>query len=252
MSFAFLPEWSDVLPREGGHLVVLRGGGGKTALLEAMADALGATGLPVAVARSGADGRLDRPGLVRCPLDSLSGGAAPRLHVVAADGGPVGLTPAEVDDLGGALPDHVVIYETDSGAGRDVVRGRAADLPLRTSLLVTVAGLGAVGRPSGELAPPSAPLPETWLTPTDDGPVWSWDGLRALLEQLPDRPAGAAAPPPALPALLGLDDCLDSVGLFACLGRLMSSPRFPLVMIGDTSGPAPRLRTACVDAPERP
>ena len=70
MNFAFLSDWTEILPREGGHLVTLRGGGGKTALMSALADALGAAGVPVAVARDGADGPLDWPGLVRAPIDA--------------------------------------------------------------------------------------------------------------------------------------------------------------------------------------
>lgn len=252
MNFAFLPDWSGFLPRDGGHLIVLRGGGGKTALMAALAKALAAADVPVALARSGADGPLGIPGLDRRPVDTLSGPAPDRLHVVAPDGGAGGLDPAAVDVLGAVLPEHVVLYEADSGCGRPVARSAAVALPTRTSLLITVVGLGAIGRPAPDPTPTEAPLPEAWLTPTDAGPVWSWDGLLALLDDLPDRPVRAAEPPPALIALLGLDACRDSLGLFDCLGRLMVVPGRPLVLLGDTSGPEPRLRTAYALAPESP
>ena len=250
MSFAFLSEWSAFLPREGGHLIVLRGGGGKTSLLAAMADALGEAGVPTAVTRGGDDGSLDWPDLHVCPIDALPTAPPARLHVTAPGGAPGGLPPADIDALVDALPEHVLLYEVDSGVGHSVVRSVADVLPARTSLLLTVAGLDAIGGDARDATPPDRPVPSDWLSPGDDGPVWSWDGLRALLADLPDRPPGAEAPTPHLPALLRLGACRDGVGLFDCLGRLMDPSRCPLVLLGDTSGPEPRLRTAYLDGEE--
>jgi hypothetical protein len=148
---------------------------------------------------------------------------APRLRdaaaaALAADGaatlscalGPGGLGPDEVDALAAGHPDLVVLA-ADATAG--------AVLPARTSLAVPVVPLSGVE-------------------------ARGWD---ALLDDL-CGPAGliarAGAGTPAAPALLRLDDCLDSIGLFAALDRLMEERGVPLFVLGEVRGPAPRLRTA--------
>ncbi len=249
VSFGFLPSWHDILPREGGHVVTLRGAGGKTRFIQAMTGVLRSENLSVAVARDGADESLDWPGLVRSLPTDLPADD-PLLHVVAADGGTGGLTPTEVDELGGVLQDHVLFYETASGVGRHRVGETAATLPARTSLLVTVCDLGVVGHTADSVFGPDAPIPASWLTPHDDRSVWSWDGLVAWLGAQTACPEGAATPPPQLVVLLGMDECLDSIGLFACVGRLMDELEIPLVIMGDTSGPEPRLRSAYTLAPD--
>ncbi len=247
MSFGFLEDWHGILPREGGHVVTLRGGDGKTALIEAMSTVLVAAGVPVAVARDGADGPLAWPGLIRCPLDALHF-EHHLLHVVAADGGTGGVTPEQADELGGALPDHVLFYEIDSGTNRPAMISAAGALPKRTSLLITVCGLDAIGQPAATLFADTDRIPNAWLTEMDGQRVWSWDGLVAWFASLPDGSTATGAPAPQVAALLMMDECLDSIGLFTCLGRLMDEHGLSLVMMGDTSGPAPRLRTAFTEA----
>ncbi len=148
---------------------------------------------------------------------------APRLRDAAAaaltaDGaailsctlGPDGLAPDEVDALAAQHPDHVVLAV-------DVTAG--AVFPARTSLAVPVVSLS-------------------------DAAARGWD---AMLDELcgPDgllaRPAAGT---PAAPALLRLDDCLDSLGLFAALDRLMEARGVPLFVLGEVRGPEPRLRAA--------
>jgi hypothetical protein len=160
------------------------------------------------------------------------------------------VTPDQADDLGAALPDHVLLYETGSGTNRPVVLGSADTLPARTSLLVTVCGLDAIDQPAGTLFADTDPIPDAWLTTLDGRRVWSWDGLVAWLASLPACPTADGTVAPQVAALLMMDECLDSIGLFGCLGRLMDERGLSLVMMGDTSGPAPRLRTAFTQAAE--
>ncbi|MBU1073952.1 hypothetical protein KKG45_11960, partial [bacterium] len=105
MNFAFLDEWHGFLPRTGGHVIVVRGGGGRSDLLRAMSRVLAAEGVPVAVIGMGGD---DPEGVRFSPL---------------------------------TLSDHVVLYETAVDAATET------DLPRRASLVITVSGLAAVGRP---------------------------------------------------------------------------------------------------------
>jgi len=243
LTFGFLENWHGFLPDEGGHVVTLRGGGGKTSLMEVLSTVFVAAGVPVAVARDGADSPLDWPGLMRCPLNALHTGY-PRLHIAAADGGTGGVTPEQADELGGVLPDHVLLYEADSGASRPAMISNAGVLPTRTSLLITVCGLDVVGQPAAKLFADADRIPDAWLTELDGKHVWSWDGLVAWFGSLPAGSTAVDDSVPQVAALLMMDECLDSIGLFACLGRLMDERGFSLVLMGDTSGPAPRLRTA--------
>jgi hypothetical protein len=146
---------------------------------------------------------------------------APRLRdaaaaAIAAEGvacrccglGDGGLDAAAVDDLAGEQPGSVVLA---AAASADPV------LPARTSLVMPVVPLtGFAERGWDE------------LTDVVCGPV-------GLLSR-------AAPGTPAAPALLRLDDCLDSIGLFAALGRLMAERDVPLLVLGEVRGPQPRLR----------
>lgn len=118
--------------------------------------------------------------------------------------------PADVDALAAAHPDRVLL-----------VAAPAADaaLPARATLAVPVVPLTGAGE-------------------------GAWD---ELVERIcgPDGLLARAGPGvPAAPALLRLDDCLDGIGLFAALDRLMAPPGVPLLVLGEVRGPQPRLRAA--------
>ncbi|MBK9302770.1 MAG: hypothetical protein IPM94_02460 [bacterium] len=138
---------------------------------------------------------------------ALAAEGAPCLCVGADPGGN---DPADLDAFAAAHPDRVLL-----------VAAPAADaaLPARATLAVPVVPLTGSAQ----------------------------DGWDALVERIcgPDgllRRAGAQVP--AAPALLRLDDCLDSIGLFAALDRLMAPPGAPLLVLGEVRGPQPRLRAA--------
>ncbi|HPF35881.1 MAG TPA: hypothetical protein P5571_09950 [Candidatus Krumholzibacteria bacterium] len=136
--------------------------------------------------------------------------------------------------------DRLVLTELDPGRGGHV---RPPVLPpdpwpRRTSLAVVVQSLAPLGRPAREILPGAADDP------------WTWDDAFAALGlELARVPAGV----PVLAALLQLDACDDGIGLFAYLDRVMGEGAVPVVVLGDTSGPRPRLRTAYRDDgdPER-
>jgi NAD(P)-dependent dehydrogenase (short-subunit alcohol dehydrogenase family) len=124
--------------------------------------------------------------------------------------GPTGLDAAAVDVLAAEHPGRVVLVAAATAV---------AALPARTSLALPV-------------------------VPLTSAPERDWD---ALLDEI-CGPAGllacAAAGMPAAPALLRLDDCLDSIGLFAALDRLMEERGVPIFILGEVRGPQPRLRAA--------
>jgi hypothetical protein len=151
-------------------------------------------------------------------------------------GGP--LEVADLDALGGLLPDHVVLAELGAGDPAPLPQPQPIVWPVRTSLAVVVCGLDRVNSPRQRIDP-AAVLPEGHFTATERGAVWSWTGLELWLQ--------ANLPPQGVPrvaALLRLDDCDDAIGLFAAAGRIMAGIDVPVILMGDTSGPAPRLRTA--------
>jgi len=189
LNFAFLDAWHRFLPRDGGHVVVIRGGGGRDDLLRAVRRVLEEEGVPV-------------------------------------------VETADLDDVERRLAvsgDHVVLHAPPPGA--------AVDLPRSTSLVLTVTGLSDVGCAPGPAATGAEPVPAAWLTPGESGPVWSWDGVLAYL-------ADAAPTVPHAAALLEMEACDDSPGLFDCVGRIMSDLGIPLVLLGDAAGDARGLRTA--------
>lgn len=235
MSFAFLSDWTDLLPREGGHLVAVSGFGGKSALIEAMAGFYAAAGIPAVVSAPGFEAALPRLDWSEIGV----GVVTPPLFEIVDSGGP--LDAVRLDALGERLPDHVVLAEIGSGNPAPLPVAAAPVWPGRTSLAVVVAGLAAVDRPRDRIDPLGL-LPDSHFTETDRGQLWSWPGLLRWCEEraLPDLPADV----PAALALLQLDACDDALGLFETIGRFMDEKAVPVVLIGDTSGPEPRLRTA--------
>ena len=250
--FMFLDQWHEILPREGGHVVSVFGGGGKSSLLEAMCAALVDAGVPVCVTTTTRTEPLDWPDLVVLEHADLAAGVAapagaPLFVRGGEDGGKwLGIAPEEVDALGGLLPGHVVLVEADGSAGLPLKLHDAGDpaLPARTSLAVAVVGLSAVGRE------PAAALhrygrADAGHVGLGDGEPVAWEHLLNLLE----RPRGylgrVAEGVPIMIALLQMDENDDAIGLFETVGAVMERLAVPVVLLGDTSGPEPRLRTAC-------
>lgn len=251
--FMFLERWHDILPCGGGHVVSVYGGGGKTSLLEAMCSVLLEQGAAVCVTTTTRTEPLDWPGLVILEHKALlTGAVAPAGAPIFVRDGEVdgkwrGLSPAAVDALGGILPGHVILVEADGSAGRPVKlhHGDDPDLPRRTSLAIPVIGLSAIGRPSSAVLHRQGRVADDRLCLVADEP-WSWEQMIRLLAR-PDGYLGRI--PEGVPvaiALLQMDECDDALGLFECVGRIMEELDVPVVVMGDTSGPAPRLRTACL------
>lgn len=254
--FMFLDQWHEILPREGGHVVAVIGGGGKTSLMEAVTGVLVDEGVPVCVTTTTRTEPLDWPGLVVLEHADLAAGAVAPAGVpifvrggVAGEGSDLkwlGIPPADVDALGGILPGHVILVEADGSAKLPVKLHGEGDpaLPARTSLAVVVVGLSAVGRPPAEVLHRIGRRSADHLGLADDEP-WNWEHMMRLL----GRPAGylgrIGGHVPVMAALLQMDECDDAIGLFEFAGRVMEELAVPVVMMGDTSGPEPRLRTAC-------
>ena len=249
--FMFLERWHDVLPVDGGHVVAVIGGGGKTSLMAAAAAALIDRGASVCVTTTTRTEPLDWPDLMVLEhADLLAGTVVPSGATVfvrdgEADGKWLGLSPGSVDSLGGMMPDRVVLVEADGSAGHPVKLHDAVDppLPSRTSLAVAVIGLSAVGRPAAEVLHRHGRASDGHLRLSGDD-VWDWDHTLRLLAR-PDGYLGRCSPGvPVAIALLQMDECDDAIGLFGCVGRIMSELAVPVVIMGDTSGASPRLRTA--------
>jgi probable selenium-dependent hydroxylase accessory protein YqeC len=252
--FMFLENWHEILPRDGGHVVSVFGGGGKTSLLEAMCDVLVDEGVPVCVTTTTRTEPLDWAGLVVLEhTDLLAGTVAPagapvfvRAGVNPSDGKWLGLGPADVDALGGLLPGHVVLVEADGSAGLPAKLHNAhdPDLPARTSLAVPVLGLSALGGTPEDVLHRYGRVSDERLELVAGEPL-AWDHLLNLLAR-PDGYLGRiAAHVPVMVALLQMDENDDAIGLFEAVGGIMDDLDVPVVLLGDTSGPEPRLRTAC-------
>jgi len=252
--FMFLENWHEILPRDGGHVVSVFGGGGKTSLLEAMCAVLVDEGVPVCVTTTTRTEPLDWPGLVVLEHGELrSGAVAPagapvfvRAGVDQGEGKWLGLEPDDVDALGGLLPGHVVLVEADGSAGLPVKLHAAhdPDLPARTSLAVPVVGLSALGESADHVLHRHGRISADRLELTEGEPL-AWSHLLNLLAG-PDGYLGRVAPGvPTMVALLQMDENDDAIGLFETVGGIMDDLDVPVVLMGDTSGPEPRLRTAC-------
>jgi len=202
MDFAFLTAWHQFLPREGGHVVVFAGGGGKTSLMLACGEQYRDEGLPVIlttttrsepvsgwpvvqwrelVVVAARQGGAADPDVV--PDTTASGGRLPRWCYLCdgthPDGKWRGLEPEQVDRLASLTPDHVVLVEADGAAGQPVKLHRRDEprWPGHTSLAVLVVGTGALTEPVGqvvhrwdELSP--GPLAQVAFPRAADGARW--------------------------------------------------------------------------------
>jgi probable selenium-dependent hydroxylase accessory protein YqeC len=248
---AFLQPWHAFLPGEGGHLIGLFGGGGKTALMRALAAVYRERDRPVILTTTTCSEPLDWPELRSVVW---SGGPPPTLAAADAlpfvhagpgeDGKWHGLAPSDVDRLGARHDEAVLIVEVDGSAGRPVKLHRS-DEPLwpdRTSLGIAVLGLAALDAPTASVLHRYGRETRPWLAGSDGRTLWDWSCCHRLLTgpdgYLSRLPEGV----PPLVALLQLDSLDDSLGLLAFVGRLLEEDHVPLVVLGELSD-GPRLRT---------
>lgn len=261
VDYRFFEPWHLFLPREAGHVVSAFGGGGKTALLSAMAAVFRGEGVPAAVTTTTRSEPLDWPGLEPLELAELTRGPAhpagdgrtipfvrDGLH---GDGKWRGLAPEAADGLEAQLPGRVLLVEADGSAGLPVKLHEDGEpvWPARTSLAVAVMGLAAVGRPAAEVLHRHGRRTAPWgeLAP---GVTWDWELMFRLLA----GPGGyLARVPEGVPPLLVLTQLAglaDSLGLFAFVGRVMAETAVPIVVFGELEADEPRLLAACRAEPE--
>ncbi|MFO7655184.1 MAG: selenium cofactor biosynthesis protein YqeC [Candidatus Krumholzibacteriia bacterium] len=254
MNYAFLEPWHAFLPRDGGHVIALAGGGGKTALLDLFAEHYRDSGVPVVLTTTTrTEPLLQWP--ARTWDELVKGGVAdclclpPVVYVhagLARDGKWLGLRPETVDRLSEFCPDRLVICEAD-GAGKRPLKIHREGEPLwprRTSLAVAVLGTGGLGRPAGRVLHRLGRVPGGLLNELDPDADLGWEHLQTLLL----RPGGYLDRiPPGVPAVLALTqlgDLADGIGLFGFLAEAMAHPRLPVVMLTELDRERRRVRVA--------
>ena len=257
MNFTFVDPWHLFLPREAGHVISLMGSGGKTTLMRIMAEVLRAEGIPVVLTTTTRSEPLaDLPTVLYEDLLSVDHLGLPDVFFVHAGTAEedkwAGLSPEEVDELGGLLPDRVVLAEVD-GAAKLPLKLHREDEPIwpgRTSLGIVVMGAGAVGSKTGEVLHRFGRIPGPLPGDLQDWTVWEWDHSLTLLQKgggyLDRVPAGV----PCVLALTGMEAQPDSIGLFDFVGRAMEDGRLPLTLFCDLSAEPPGIRTACNETEE--
>jgi probable selenium-dependent hydroxylase accessory protein YqeC len=252
--YRFLQPWSAFLPRDGGHVVSLFGGGGKTSLLRIFARVYRDLGVPILLTTTTRSEPVQEAGLTVTEWDGRGASAvvpsAPCVYVHAGagpDGKWRGLTPEQLEGLGLAHPGRVILVETD-GSAKLPVKLHRPDEPLwprQTSLAVAVVGLAALGRPVREVLHRHGRLPVPWHPGLAGESIWTWDHFEDLLigpggylERIP-------RPVPAMLALTQMGSQRDSPGLFGFVGRVMSRTEIPLVLLGELAGETTSLQTVC-------
>ena len=252
MNFGFVDPWHLFLPREAGHVISLMGSGGKTSLMRVFADVYREIATPAVLTTTTMSEPL--PGVEAVEfgeLDKRNPADLPDVFYLhdgwTSEGKLAGLRSGTVDELGGRLPDRIVLAEVDGSAKLPVKLHRKDEpvWPARTSLAVVVMGTAAVGAKTGEILhrfgrvewPPLADM-KSWT-------VWEWDHFLTLLLEpggyLSRVPEGI----PCVLALTGMGEQPDSIGLFDFVGRAMQSPRLSLTMFCDLGADQPVVRTAC-------
>ncbi|MEN8005647.1 MAG: selenium cofactor biosynthesis protein YqeC [Candidatus Krumholzibacteriota bacterium] len=251
MNFGFVDPWHQFLPREAGHVVALMGSGGKTSLMRVLADFYVGISVPVVLTTTTRSEPL--PGLEAVELStlaSLDGADLPEaffLHGgLLPDGKWAGLSPAEVDGLGGSLPDRLVLAEVDGAAKLPLKLHRDGEpvWPGRTSLGIVVMGTAAVGAKTADVLHRFGRLEGPALDDLQPWTVWEWDHSLALLLEPEGYLSRVPADIPCVLALTGMDEQPDSIGLFEFVGKAMGHERLPLVMFCDLAQDQPVIRTA--------
>ncbi len=259
MNFGFVDPWHRFLPREAGHVIALMGSGGKTSLMRVLADFYREISVPVVLTTTTRSEPL--PDLEDMDLQGLaSRDRADLPHAFFLHGGHrpdgkwAGLTPEEVDDLGGTLPDRIVLAEVDGAAKYPLKLHREGEpvWPGRTSLGIVVMGTSAVGSKTedvlhrfGRRAWPPLDGLQSWT-------VWEWDHSLSLLREPGGYLSRVPADIPCVLALTGMEEQSDSIGLFDFVGRAMGHERLPLTLFCDLASDPPAIRTACIEQDGEP
>ena len=253
MNFGFVDPWHRFLPREAGHVIALMGSGGKTSLMRALADFYREILVPVVLTTTTKSEPLsDLEAWELSGLPSRDLADLPEVFFLHAghlpDGKWAGLSPDEVDGLGGALPDRIVLVEVD-GAAKLPLKLHTKGEPVwpdRTSLAIVVMGTSAVGSKTEDVLHRFGRLDWPPLDELQPWTVWEWKHTLALLLEpggyLSRVPAGV----PCVLALTGMGEQPDSIGLFDFVGRAMGHERLPLAMFCDLDSDRPVIRTACL------
>lgn len=180
-------SWAECLGLAGRELVSLVGAGGKTSLMEALGRELAWAGQRVVMTTTTRIFRPGQPVIIEpdppALIDRLSRELLPGEAVTVAAGEEsaggqtklVGLTPETVDDLWQARAAEFVVVEADGSRRLPVKAPRPGEpvLPGRTTVLVGIIGLSALGRPLAEdhalaadrLAGITGTLPGAEITP---------------------------------------------------------------------------------------
>ena len=256
MNFSFLDPWHLYLPREAGHVVSFCGSGGKTSLLQAVADLYQQEGTPLILTTTTRTEPV--PDVPVVDLAQLDPAVAPPVFFlrdgVDAEGKWCGLDPAVVDTLDEKFPDRIILVEADGSAKHPLKLYRPDEpcLPLRTSLVVLVMGVDAVGGFVSRVLHRHDRLDFPPLANLSGDSVLEWDHVHELLtapggylEQIP-------AEVPVVLVLAGMGNVDDSIGLFEFVGRAMAHPRLPLVTFCETGPEDISFRTACSRDEETP
>jgi probable selenium-dependent hydroxylase accessory protein YqeC len=253
MEYQFLQPWHAFLPREGGHVISVFGGGGKTSLLAAWTGFYREEKIPVTVTTTTRTEPLHWPYLEVWEWADIDATAsAPQGEAVfvrdglAADGKWLGLTAPQVVRLGWQCSERIMLVESDGSAGRPVKLHRQGEpvWPLHTSLAVPVMGLAAVGEPTADVLHRHGVLPLPWALDPTGADLFTWDHMFRLLAgaggYLERIPRGV----PTVLVLTQLEDVDDSIGLFTFLDRVMTEARVPIVVLCELVRGEPRFQTA--------
>jgi len=247
VNFGFVDPWHQFLPREAGHVISLMGSGGKTSLLQNLAEVYLEIGLPVVLTTttrseplSGVEAldvaELDKEDTDRLPdVFFLHGG-------LTTDGKWDGLPPETVDELGRLI----VLVEVDGAAKLPVKLHREGEpvWPGRTSLAIVVMGTAAVGSQAGKILHRFGQVDWAPLNDLKTWTVWEWDHALTLLVEPGGYVSQVPEGIPCVLALTGMGEQSDSIGLFAFVGQAMENPRLSLTMFCDLEGDQPVIRTA--------
>lgn len=257
MNFGFVDPWHLFLPREPGHVISLMGSGGKTSLMRAMAEVYRELGIPVVMTTTTACEELG--GVVEVEFTDLPAKMETGLpdqfflHGGRDEAGKWrGLGPGQVDDLGGLLPDRMVLVEVDGAAKLPVKLHREGEpvWPARTSLGVVVIGTAAIGAQTGHVLHRFGRQAWKPLEDLKSWTIWEWDHALTLLREPGGYLDHVPLEVPCVLALTGMDEQPDSIGLFDFVGRAMADPRLPLTLFCDLASVPPVIRTVCQEEPE--
>ncbi len=254
LNFGFVDPWQRFLPREAGHVISVMGSGGKTSLLRVLADFYGENSLPVVMTTTTRSEPLpDLEAIELSDLAARSRASLPDVFFLHAgilpDGKWSGLSPDEVDGLGGILSDRIVLAEVDGAAKLPLKLHRRGEpaWPARTSLGIVVMGTAAVGSKTEDVLHRFGRLDWLPLEGLQPWTVWEWDHTLSLLLEPGGYLSQVPADIPCVLALTGMDEQSDSIGLFDFVGRVMGHERLPLVLFCDLESDPPVIRTACVE-----